>query len=66
MSVTVVKEGGTLKVLQASDVVPDGTKLTLYTVEELSSIGEERRQWLNAQMPSFVRGDENETAEELF
>jgi hypothetical protein len=66
MSITVLKKGNTLQVLQASDAVPDGTKLTLYTAEELTSANEERRQWLEAQMPAFVRGDENEAAEELF
>jgi len=66
MSITVLKKGNTLQVLEASDAVPDGTKLTLYTAEELTSANEERRQWLAAQMPAFVRGDENEAAEELF
>jgi hypothetical protein len=66
MSITVIKKGDTLQVLQASDLVPDGTTLTLYTAEEIPSAAEARRQWLAAQMPAFVRGDENEAAEDLF
>lgn len=36
MSVTVVKEGNTLRVLQSSETIPDGQQLVLYTAEELA------------------------------
>lgn len=66
MSLTVIKEGDTLRVLRASGALPEGTPLTLYTAEELPSANEARREWLEAQMPAFIRGDEDEAAEELF
>jgi len=38
----------------------------LFTANELSDLQLERRDWLNIQMPSFIRGDEEENAEDLF
>lgn len=66
MCVTVVKEGETLRVLDASEPIAEGTKLVLYTDQELRALEAERKGWLDLQMPSFIRGDEDESAEDLF
>lgn len=60
MSITVIKEGNSLRVLGASEQIPEGTQLTLFTEQELASVEERRGAWLAAQMPSFIRGDEDE------
>jgi hypothetical protein len=66
MSVTIIKEGNTLRLLESSEPIPDGTKLVLFTEEELRELEAERRAWLDLQMPSFIRGDEDEVAEDIF
>ncbi|MDX6767776.1 MAG: hypothetical protein SFU85_13415 [Candidatus Methylacidiphilales bacterium] len=66
MSITVVKEGGVLRVIDSSEPIPEGAHLELYTENELLSISLERKAMLDLQMPSFIRGDEDESAEELF
>lgn len=66
MSVTVIKEGNTLRLVKSSEPIPDGTELVLFTEKELRALETERKGWLHAQMPSFIRGDEDESAEELF
>jgi hypothetical protein len=38
----------------------------LFTGEELQGLEQERRAMLDLQMPSFIRGDEDEDAGELF
>lgn len=40
--------------------------MELFTANELSDLQLERRGWLNMQMPSFIRGDEEENAEDIF
>jgi hypothetical protein len=66
MSFTVVKEGNTLRILEAGAPVPDGERLVLYTAQELRALEAERRAGLDLQMPFFIRGDEDEAAEDLF
>ena len=66
MCVTVVKEGNTLRLLESSEPIADGTQLVLYTERELHELEAERKIWLDLQMPSFIRGDEDEVAEDLF
>ncbi len=66
MCVTVVKEGNALRLLESSEPIADGTQLVLYTEQELRNVEAERKAWLDLQMPSFIRGDEDETAEDLF
>lgn len=66
MSVTVIKEGNTLRLVESSELIPDGTTLVLFTEKELRALEAERKGWLDVQMPSFIRGDEDEAAEELF
>ena len=66
MSVTVVKEGNTLRLVESSEPIPDGTRLVLFTEKELLALEAERKGWLDVQMPAFIRGDEDESAEDLF
>ncbi len=66
MCVTVIKEGDTLRLVESSEPIADGTELTLYTEAELRAVDAERKAWLDLQMPSFIRGDEDEAAEDLF
>lgn len=66
MSITVVKEGTILRVLHSSEPIPDGQRLVLFSAEELQGVDRERRGWLDVQMPAFIRGDEDEVAEQLF
>ena len=53
MSITIKRTGTAVHVLEGAHTLPDGTPVQLFTGQEL-------------QMPSFIRGDEDEDAEELF
>jgi len=53
-------------VLEGAHTLPEGTPVQLFTGEELQVLEQERRAMLDLQMPSFIRGDEDEDAEELF
>jgi hypothetical protein len=66
MNFTVVKEGNTLRILDASAQVPDGESLVLYTEQELRAPEAESNARLDLQMASFIRGDEGDAAEDLF
>jgi hypothetical protein len=66
MSITAVKEGHVLRVLSASGEIPEGQVLELIVTEDSPETRKERQAWLEAQMPSFIRGDEEESAEDLF
>jgi hypothetical protein len=66
MSIKVIKEGNVLKVVESSEPIPEGTQLRLFTEDELQSLHQEHLTHLNLQMPSFIRGDEDEDARDLF
>lgn len=66
MSIEVIKEGNVLRVLDCSEVIPEGFHLKLFTESELVNLEKERQEMLDLQMPSFIRGDEDEDASELF
>ena len=66
MSIHVIKEGNVLRLVESSEPIPEGTHLHLFTEEELLALDRERIAMLNLQMPSFIRGDEDESAEEVF
>lgn len=66
MSITVIKENDHLRILEVEGEFHEGKPVQLYTEPELLPIQKERAFWLNLQIPSFIRGDENESAEELF
>jgi hypothetical protein len=40
--------------------------IRLFTEDELNQLAAERKAMLDLQMPSFVRGDEDESAEDFF
>ncbi|MEB3242562.1 MAG: hypothetical protein VKO44_02905 [Cyanobacteriota bacterium] len=66
MSITIKRMGTTFQVLEGADSLPEGTPVQLYTGDELQRLGAEHSAMLTAQMPSFLRGDEDEDAGELF
>ena len=53
MSITIKRTGTAVHVLEGAHTLPEGTPVQLFTGEEL-------------QIRSFIRGDEDEDAEELF
>lgn len=66
MSLTIKRLGVAVHVLNGAETLPEGEEVELFTASELTNLQLERREWLNMQMPSFVRGDEDENAEDLF
>ncbi|MCP9848777.1 hypothetical protein [Cyanobium sp. Morenito 9A2] len=66
MSLTIKRLGADVHVLHGAETLPDGEVVELFTAGELSELQRERLEALNLQMPSFIRGDEDEDAEELF
>jgi len=66
MSLTIKCLGDVVHVLNGVETLPEGEEVELFTVNELSDMQLERREWLNMQMPSFIRGDQDEDAVELF
>ncbi|MEB3310319.1 MAG: hypothetical protein VKJ02_08800 [Snowella sp.] len=64
MSITILKEGDTVRLLQSDIQIPEGEPIILFTKEEM--IQQIQDEWVNLQMPSFVRDDEDEDGEELF
>ena len=66
MSITIKRTGTAVHVLEGAHTLPEGTPVQLFTGEELHGLEIERRVMLDLQMPSFIRGDEDEDAGELF
>ena len=66
MSITIKRTGTSVHVLEGAHTLPEGTPVQLFTGEELRDLEQERRTMLDLHMPSFIRGDEVEDAEELF
>ena len=66
MSLTIKRLCTSVHVLNGAETLPEGEEVELFTPNELSDLQLERREWLNNQMPSFIRGDQNEDAVELF
>ncbi len=66
MSITIKRTGTAVQVLEGAHTLPEGTPVQLFTGEELQDLEQERRAMLDLQMPSFIRGDEDEDAGELF
>lgn len=66
MSITIKRMGAAIHVLEGADTLPEGEIVHLYTGQELEVMEQERRTMLDLQMPSFIRGDEDEDAGELF
>ncbi|MEO7300305.1 MAG: hypothetical protein ABI042_17205 [Verrucomicrobiota bacterium] len=66
MSITVIKENDQFRVLEAHGEFEEGKVIQFFTGDEISQLEKERRTELDLQMPSFIRGDEDESAEDLF
>ena len=66
MSLTIKRIGDAVDVLNGVETLPEGEEMELFTANELSDLQLERREWLNMQMSSFIRSDEDENAEDLF
>jgi hypothetical protein len=66
MSVTLKRVGEAVEVLQGASSLPEGQEVLLFTASDLKALDRERRDEVDLQMPSFLRGDEDEDAEELF
>jgi hypothetical protein len=66
VSITIKRTGTAVQVLEGAHTLPEGTPVQLFTGEELQDLEQERRAMLDLQMPSFIRGDEDEDAGELF
>lgn len=66
MSITIKRTGAAVHVLEGAHTLPEGTPVQLFTGKELQGLEQERRDMLDLQMSSFIRGDEDEDAGELF
>ena len=66
MSVTVKRVGEALEVLQGASSLPEGEEIVLFTASDLIDLDRERREEVDLQMPSFLRGAEDEDADEMF
>jgi hypothetical protein len=66
MSITIKRTGTAGHVQEGAHTLPEGTPLQLFTGKELQGLELERRVMLDLQMPSLIRGDEDEDSEELF
>ena len=66
MSVTVKRVGDAIEVLQGVSSLPEGQEIVLFTTFDLINLDRERLKELDLQMPSFLRGDEDDDAKDLF
>lgn len=66
MIITIVKEGSSLRVVEQEAQLPDSKPIRFFSEDELPRLIAEQRAILDAQMPAFLRGDEDESAEDLF
>ena len=66
MSVTLKRVGEAVEVLQGASSLPEGQEVLLFTASDLIDLDRERRQEVDLQMLSFLRGAEGEVTEELF
>lgn len=60
MSIEVIKEGNILRVVESSEPILDGAKLTLYTASELSALAKHPTAWEAAQLESAFQEDEED------
>jgi hypothetical protein len=66
MSITIKRTGLAVQVLEGAQTLPEGAVVELFTGDELHALEQQRRAELEIQMPSFIRGDEDEDAQDLF
>jgi hypothetical protein len=66
MAITVIMEGDRIRLLEGAESLPAGEPIRLFTAAEVQAGSAERDNWIELQMPAFLRGDEQESAEDLF
>jgi hypothetical protein len=66
MSITVERDGAQLRIVEMEGELPPGKTIRLFTEDELNRLAAQRKAMQDLQMPSFIRGDEDESAEDLF
>lgn len=66
MSDTVKRVCEPVEVLQGASSLPEGQEVVLFSASELNNLDRMRREEVDLQMPSFLRGADDEDAEELF
>jgi hypothetical protein len=66
MSVTLKRVGDAVEVMEGASSLPEGEEIVLFTASDLKDLDRGRRDEVDLQMPSFLRGDEDEDAEDLF
>ena len=66
MSVTLKRVGDAVEVMQGASSLPEGEEIVLFTASDLKDLDRGRLDEVDLQMPSFLRGDEDEDAEDLF
>ncbi|MEI6072791.1 MAG: hypothetical protein WCS31_13435 [Verrucomicrobiae bacterium] len=65
MSITIIKEANIIRLLASSAPIPDGTRLTLYTEEEVPSMRTAPTAWEAAQIDSAFHEDEEDWGSSL-
>lgn len=65
MSINVIKEGDVLRIVESSEPILDGAKLTLYTASELSALSKSLTAWGAAQLESTFQEDEDDWGSSL-
>ena len=66
MSLIIKRLGDAVHILNGLETLPEGKEMELFTANEFSDLQLERREWIDMQMPSFIRGDEDQNAVDLF
>ncbi|MCX5946936.1 MAG: hypothetical protein NTY67_01680 [Cyanobacteria bacterium] len=66
MSLTLKRVRKVVEVLQGASSLPEGQVVVLFSASDLKNLDRERHDDVNLQMPSFLRGDGDEDAEDLF
>lgn len=66
MRVTIKRVGDVVQILEGAHGLPEGEEIHLFTAEELQRREQGHRDAVALQMASFLSGDEEEDAEELF
>jgi hypothetical protein len=54
------------QVQEGASSLPEGEEIVLFTASDLIDLDRERREEVDVQIPSFLRGAEDEDAEDLF
>ena len=59
MSVTVRRVGEAVEVLQGASSLPEGEEIGMFIASDLINLDRERREEVDLQIPSFLRGAED-------